>query len=196
MNNLYLTGVLCRIVSITDKNNLLRVRVDVVERVKINSLFFDAENQYYVAEGIVSKLPEVDSITNDSIVRALVEKLNNLPNVLNILSKTTLNMVNKTKDAVALSYILASSLSSSNEEKQKILECEDIQELMERVVILLSGEQTKAQIEENIATTVRESAEKNQQEYFLREKLKAIKKELGETVMVAILQNQFWKIRK
>ena len=181
MNNLYLTGVLCRIVSITDKNNLLRVRVDVVERVKINSLFFDAENQYYVAEGIVSKLPEVDSITNDSIVRALVEKLNNLPNVLNILSKTTLNMVNKTKDAVALSYILASSLSASNEEKQKILECEDIQELMERVVILLSGEQTKAQIEENIATTVRESAEKNQKEYFLREKLKAIKKELGET---------------
>jgi ATP-dependent Lon protease len=90
-------------------------------------------------------------------------------------------MVNKTKDAVALSYILASSLSASTEEKQKILECEDIQELMERVVILLSGEQTKAQIEENIATTVRESAEKNQKEYFLREKLKAIKKELGET---------------
>lgn len=181
MSSLYLTGVLCRIVSITDKNNLLRVRVDVVERVKIDSLFFDAENQYYVAEGIVSKLPEVDSVTNDSIVRALVEKLNNLPNVLTLLSKTTLNMVNKTKDAVALCYILASSLSASTEEKQKILECEDIQELMERVVILLSGEQTKAQIEENIATTVRESAEKNQKEYFLREKLKAIKKELGET---------------
>ena len=51
---------------------------------------------------------------------------------------------------------------------------------MEKIVLLLSGEQTKAQIEENIANSVRESSEKAQKEYFLREKLKAIKKELGE----------------
>lgn len=181
IDTVYQTGCLCRIVSIVEKSNLLRVRVDVVERIELKSLAYDSENDYYVAEGVVSKIPEVDEITNESIVRAIVEKLNNLPNVLSLLSKTTLNMVNKAKDAVSLCYILASNLQGSTEEKQKILECNNVNELMEKVVVLISGEQTKAQIEENIATTVRESAEKSQKEYFLREKLKAIKKELGES---------------
>ena len=180
MSNIYHYGSLCRIVSIVEKGDLVRVRVDVVERIRINSLSYDNANGYYVAEGVVDKIPEVDSLTNDSIIRAIIEKLNNLPNVLSLLNKSTLNLVNKTKEASSLCYILASNLQGSTEEKQSILECNDINSLMEKIVLLLSGEQTKAQIEENIANSVRESSEKQQKEYFLREKLKAIKKELGE----------------
>ena len=179
-NNIYHYGSLCRIVSIVEKGDLVRVRVDVVERIRLNTLSFDNANGYYVAEGVVDKIPEVDSLTNDSIIRAIVEKLNNLPNVLSLLNKSTLNLVNKTKEASSLCYILASNLQGSTEEKQSILECNDVNSLMEKIVLLLSGEQTKAQIEENIANSVRESSEKQQKEYFLREKLKAIKKELGE----------------
>ena len=179
-DNIYHYGTLCRIVSIVEKGDLVRVRVDVVERIKLQSLSLDKDNGYYVAEGIIDKIPETDSITNDSIIRAIIEKLNNLPNVLSLLNKSTLNLVNKTKDAASLCYILASNLQGSTEEKQSILECNDINSLMEKIVLLLSGEQTKAQIEENIANSVRESTEKSQKEYFLREKLKAIKKELGE----------------
>ena len=181
MNNIYHYGSLCRIVSIVEKGDLVRVRVDVVERVKINSLSFDKTNGYYVAEGTIDKIPQVDDLTNESIIRAIVEKLNNLPNVLSLLNKSTLNLVNKTKEASSLCYILASNLQGSTEEKQSILECNNINDLMEKIVLLISGEQTKAQIEENISNSVRESTEKSQKEYFLREKLKAIKKELGET---------------
>ena len=179
-NNIYHYGTLCRIVSIVEKGDLVRVRVDVVERIRLTTLSYDNANGYYVAEGVVDKIPEVDSLTNDSIIRAIIEKLNNLPNVLSLLNKSTLNLVNKTKEASSLCYILASNLQGSTEEKQSILECNDVNSLMEKIVLLLSGEQTKAQIEENIANSVRESSEKQQKEYFLREKLKAIKKELGE----------------
>ena len=180
LSNIYHYGTLCRIVSIVEKGDLVRVRVDVVERIRLNTLSYDNANGYYVAEGVIDKIPEVDSLTNDSIIRAIIEKLNNLPNVLSLLNKSTLNLVNKTKEASSLCYILASNLQGSTEEKQSILECNDVNSLMEKIVLLLSGEQTKAQIEENIANTVRESSEKAQKEYFLREKLKAIKKELGE----------------
>ncbi|MBP5574715.1 MAG: endopeptidase La [Bacilli bacterium] len=179
-DKIYQYGSLCRIVSIVEKGDLVRVRVDVVERIRFNSLSFDNANGYYVAEGTVDKIPEVDGLTNDSIIRAIIEKLNNLPNVLSLLNKSTLNQVNKVKDAASLCYILAANLQGSTEEKQSILECNDINGLMEKIVLLLSGEQTKAQIEENIANSVRESSEKQQKEYFLREILKAIKKELGE----------------
>ena len=180
-DKVYHYGTLCRIASIVEKGDLVRVRVDVVERIRLNYLSFDETNGYYVAEGTVDKLPEVDPLTNDSIIRAIIEKLNNLPNVLSLLNKSTLNLVNKVKNAAELCYILASNLQASTEEKQSILECNKINALMEKIVLLLSGEQTKAQIEENIANSVRESTEKSQKEYFLREKLKAIKKELGET---------------
>ena len=179
-DKIYHYGTLCRIVSIVEKGDLVRVRVDVVERIIINSLSYDNANGYYVAEGTINKIPEVDGLTNDSIIRAIIEKLNNLPNVLSLLNKSTLNQVNKVKDAASLCYILAANLQGSTEEKQSILECNNINDLMEKIVLLLSGEQTKAQIEENIANSVRESSEKQQKEYFLREKLKAIKKELGE----------------
>ena len=179
-DSIYQYGTLCRIVSIIEKGDLVRVRVDVVERVHIDKLSYDNDNNYYVAEGTVSKVPEVSELENDSIIRAIVEKLNNLPNVLSLLNKSTLNMVNKTKDAASLCYLLAANLQGSTEEKQSILECNNVNALMEKIVLLLSGEQTKAQIEENIANSVRESTEKSQKEYFLREKLKAIKKELGE----------------
>ena len=179
-DKVYRYGTLCRIASIVEKGDLVRVRVDVVERIRLNNLSFDETNGYYVAEGTIDRIPEVDAITNDSIIRAIVEKLNNLPNVLSLLNKSTLNLVNKVKNAAELCYILASNLQASTEEKQGILECNNINTLMEKIVLLLSGEQTKAQIEENIANSVRESTEKSQKEYFLREKLKAIKKELGE----------------
>ena len=180
MDSIYHTGSLCRIVSLVEKGDLVRVRVDVVERAKIQNLSFDSQNNYYVVEAAIDKVPEVDPITNDSMIRAINEKLNNLPNVLSILNKSTLNLIGKVKDIASLCYILAANLQGSTEEKQRVLECNNANELMEQILLLLSGEQTKAQIEENIANTVRESSEKAQKEYFLREKLKAIKKELGE----------------
>ena len=177
---IYHVGTLCRIVSIVEKGDLVRVRVDVVERIVLNDISYDQTNGYYVANGTIDNVPMMDEITNDSIIRAIVDKLNNLPNVLSLLNKSTLNQVNKVKDAASLCYILASNLQCSTEEKQAILECNNVNELMEKILLLISGEQTKAQIDENIANSVRESTEKSQKEYFLREKLKAIKKELGE----------------
>lgn len=180
-DSIYHVGTLCRIVSIVEKGDLVRVRVDVVERIVLNDISYDQVNGYYVANGTIDNVPMMDDITNDSIIRAIVDKLNNLPNVLSLLNKSTLNQVNKVKDAASLCYILASNLQCSTEEKQAILECNNVNELMEKILLLISGEQTKAQIDENIANSVRESTEKSQKEYFLREKLKAIKKELGET---------------
>ena len=179
-DNIFHVGSLCRIVSIVEKGDLVRVRVDVVERIVLEEVTFDQTNGYYVARAVIDNVPQMDDVTKESIIRAIVDKLNNLPNVLSLLNKSTLNQVNKVKDAASLCYILASNMQSSTEEKQAMLECNNVNELMEKVLRLISGEQTKAQIDENIANSVRESTEKSQKEYFLREKLKAIKKELGE----------------
>ena len=125
-DSIYHVGTLCRIVSIVEKGDLVRVRVDVVERIVLNDISYDQVNGYYVANGTIDNVPMMDEITNDSIIRAIVDKLNNLPNVLSLLNKSTLNQVNKVKDAASLCYILASNLQCSTEEKQAILECNNV----------------------------------------------------------------------
>jgi ATP-dependent Lon protease len=90
-------------------------------------------------------------------------------------------MIQKGEDALGICYALAGSLPAQVKLKQSMLERETVDELLSDILLLINGEKTKNQIEHDIAESVRESSEKNQREYFLREKLKAIKKELGET---------------
>ena len=180
-DDVYLTGTICRILSSTERNEHIRVRVEVIERAKIESIFENDDNgRYLVAQGSVSKLPEISDIKNDSIIKAIDKALSSMPAIVSTMPKNVANQVAHSNDAVSLCYALAGFLEAPNERKQAILEAATAEELMQNILVLLNGENQKNQIEKDIAETVRESTEKSQRDYFLREKLKAIKKELGE----------------
>jgi ATP-dependent Lon protease len=66
------------------------------------------------------------------------------------------------------------------DQKQKVLETLDLNERLKMVLDAVNEEKEIADIDKHLQEEVRKSAEKNQREYFLREKLKAIKTELGE----------------
>ena len=66
-DSIYQYGTLCRIVSIIEKGDLVRVRVDVVEKVRLLNLTYDQQNDYYVAEGQIERVPAVSDLENDSI---------------------------------------------------------------------------------------------------------------------------------
>ena len=59
-DNIYHVGTLCRIVSIVEKGDLVRVRVDVVERIILNEVTFDQINGYYVANANIDNVPPMD----------------------------------------------------------------------------------------------------------------------------------------
>ncbi|HET7649149.1 MAG TPA: endopeptidase La [Gammaproteobacteria bacterium] len=66
------------------------------------------------------------------------------------------------------------------DEKQKILETEDVRARLEHVMALIEGEIDILQIEKRIRGRVKQQMEKSQREYYLNEQMKAIQKELGE----------------
>ena len=180
-DDVYLTGTICRILSSTERNEHIRVRVEVIERAKIDTIFENDDNgRYLVAQGTVSKIPEISDIKNDSIIKAIDKALSSMPAIVSTMPKNVANQVAHSSDAVSLCYALAGFLEAPNDRKQAILEAATAEELMQNILVLLNGENQKNQIEKDIAETVRESTEKSQRDYFLREKLKAIKKELGE----------------
>jgi ATP-dependent Lon protease len=79
-----------------------------------------------------------------------------------------------------LADTIAAHMQLKLEEKQKILEIEEVRERLEHVMALIEGEIDVLQIEKRIRTRVKQQMEKSQREYYLNEQMKAIQKELGE----------------
>ncbi|MFC1729277.1 endopeptidase La [candidate division KSB1 bacterium] len=89
-------------------------------------------------------------------------------------------VVANTEESGRLADIIASSLNISIGEKQDILSTTDIQERLEKVAVLLNKEMQVLELGNQIQTKIMGEINKNQREYFLREQLKAIQKELGD----------------
>jgi ATP-dependent Lon protease len=100
--------------------------------------------------------------------------------VTNRLPREVIGQLSKGVAATDIADILANLLPMPVDQKQKVLETLELNERLKMVLDAVNEEKEIADIDKHLQEEVRKSAEKNQREYFLREKLKAIKTELGE----------------
>ncbi len=107
------------------------------------------------------------------IFQKVVEMAPQLPGELAIMAMNV-------EDPSALADLVASILNIPLEEKQGILETLNAKERLEKVNFLLSKELSVLELGSKIQSQVREGIDKSQRDYYLREQLKAIQKELGE----------------
>jgi ATP-dependent Lon protease len=80
-----------------------------------------------------------------------------------------------------LADLIASTINVSVQEKQEILEKIDLKARLKKVTVLINREVETLELSSKIQSHVKEGIDKTQREYYLREQLKAIQKELGET---------------
>ena len=80
-----------------------------------------------------------------------------------------------------LADMIASTVNSTPEEKQKILETEDVKKRLKEANRLLNRQLEILELGNKIQSQVKGDMDKKQREYYLREQLKAIREELGET---------------
>jgi ATP-dependent Lon protease len=83
-------------------------------------------------------------------------------------------------DAGRLADTIAAHMTLKVEEKQQILEINDVAARLEKLMTFMEGEVDILEMEKRIRGRVKQQMEKNQREYFLNEQMKAIQKELGE----------------
>ena len=76
--------------------------------------------------------------------------------------------------------MITSHLSLKIKDKQDILETIDVRERLEKLLDILNNEREVLELERKISQRVKKQMEKTQKEYYLREQMKAIQKELGE----------------
>jgi len=89
-------------------------------------------------------------------------------------------MARSIKEAGTLADMITSSINSTSEEKQKILETIDVKERLKEVTRLTNYQLEILELGSKIQTQVKGDMDKRQREYYLRQQLKAIQDELGE----------------
>ncbi len=129
-------------------------------------------------------LPAQESITQTVEVEALVNNLKMLFQKIVDLSPYLTGehrvMVLNTEDPGKLTDVISSQVNFTVSEKQQILEITDIKKRLEKVHYLLNKELQVLELGSKIQSEVQGELNKTQRHYYLREQLKAIKKELGE----------------
>jgi ATP-dependent Lon protease len=177
--DLYTVGVAALILRmIRELDGSQRVIVQGVSRIKVREYL--QKDPYYKAR--------VDSIDETAVegieIEALMMNLKNLfERAVELAPYLTVElgaMVKSIKSANILADLIASNLNISTSEKQGILETYDIRERLTKVHLYLNKEVQVLELGNKIQSQVKEDIDKTQREYYLREQLKAIKKELGE----------------
>jgi len=89
-------------------------------------------------------------------------------------------MAKSIPEAGTLADMVASTINASPQEKQKVLEIQNVKERLEEVTRLVNHQLSVLELGNKIQSQVKGDMDKSQKEYYLRQQLKAIKEELGE----------------
>ena len=156
----------------------IRVLVEGLRRARIEA-YLETEDffQVEVSEAVedVQATPAVEAYK-----RNMVEAFEKWAKLSKKIPPETLVSVLSINESGRLADLIASHLALKLEDKQMLLEALDVEERLEKLCDILARELEILELEKKISGQVRKQMEKTQKEYYLREQMKAIQKELGD----------------
>ena len=181
-DDVYHIGTVCKIDRKVRRDSSGTVKLTVVgaKRIKLEN-FIEKEGTVYATATILE-----DEFGDQNEEVALVRKTTSyFEQARRSMPNMPLDSINRLTSGVSASVLadtIGQYLPIDFKQKQKILETVNINERLLLVVSSIESEKVIGEIEETINRKVRESIDENQREYYLREKLRAIKEELGDSV--------------
>lgn len=166
-------------------NDIDRVMVEAVARAHILALE-DNEGQYFSAayEVIDDGEAELLQSEKEALVRTLKEVFDTYVRFYPKIGKSLGKYFQEDCDLEMLINQILINTPFTYEQKQQILEIEDIAEQCGELVILIMNEAQIAAIRTQLAVKIRERIDKNQKDYILREQLEYIQEELGDKTSI------------
>lgn len=156
-----------------------KLLVEGVERVRVTDL---QEDDGYLAGRwhSLESQPQDDDATIEITARSLISLFEQYVKLSRKIPPELLTTLSGINDVSRQADTIAAHLSIRIEDKQQILETEDVRDRMERLMALIEGEIEVLKLEKRIRGRVKTQMEKSQREYYLNEQMKAIQKELGD----------------
>lgn len=180
--DLYQIGTLARIRQVVKlPQNIIRVFAEGMFRAEILEVceeepIFRVEAAYQHTEQ-----QEFEQDEKEAVFRALKESFEKYTGVWNQMDPNVYSYILMQTDLEVFVDHLATHLPFSLQNKQKLLEEMDLKPRCELMLVLLEQELRLAYLRLDIQEKVKENIDDNQREYMLREQLKVIREELGET---------------
>lgn len=171
-------GLIMRMLKLPDG----RVKVLVQGLTKAKTVKFLKEEPFFTAsiEKITDTQPEEITIETEAIIRTVKEQIDKTVSLGKTILPDIMIVIENLEDPGKLADLIASNIGLKTEQAQEVLEITEPVQRLKKVSEILSREIELLTVQQKIQTEVRGEIDKNQREYFLREQLKAIQKELGD----------------
>lgn len=180
-NDLFSVGVVARILQMVRlSENIIRVVVKGMYRAEMVGV--RERSGYIIADTRECDIIHPSSDTKkDAMINVVREIFDEYLMFNNRITNDIVMTVHETKDEGTLADYIADNMIRDYEKKQEILETLDEDERMEKIISMFRYETDILAIEERLSEKTKNGLDNNQKEYYLREKLKVIREELGET---------------
>ncbi|MGE6227907.1 endopeptidase La [Paenibacillus sp. GbtcB18] len=159
-------------------NGTIRVLVEGVVRAEIAE--YIANDEFYEVNAKELPEEEVNDAEIDALMRTVLNQFEHYITLSKKVTPETLAAVSDIDEPGRLADVICSHLSLKIKDKQDILETVDVRSRLEKLLNILNNEREVLELERKISQRVKKQMEKTQKEYYLREQMKAIQKELGD----------------
>lgn len=180
IDNLYEYGTVCRVISTMPHDNddgCLKVLIEGLYRAKIDDIDSDTLIARFHEAPVKSPMSDDESDAHRAVLLDFFAdyaetSLRNAREIIRVASRID--------DFLELTYFIATRISMKLEDKQNILERDDMMAYYTALTEYFTSNKAERTLEHELQDTVRKQMENNQREYFLNEKMKAIKNELSD----------------
>ncbi len=173
-------GVIARIKNKIDNDGVIEVKLRGLKRVAVNKYYQEVNNDILYSEVMYIDLPSLNVEEENAILKKLVEVLKKYINISKSISNDILNFVSNNKDLNKITDAITSFLPFNTSKKLEYMQEINPIKRAKSLIKDMNEEIKSVEIDNEIEELVDESLQKDQREYILKEKVKAIKHELGE----------------
>jgi ATP-dependent Lon protease len=171
-------GVIMRMLKLPDG----RVKILIRGLSKARALSYSQTDPFFKAniEKIIEEKAETLTIEDEAMIRTVKEQIDKTVSLGKTVLPDVMGVIEGIEEPGRLADLVASNIGLKTEQAQEILEIMNPVQRLKRVSEILGREIELLTVQQKIQSEARGEIDKTQREYFLREQLKAIQKELGE----------------
>ena len=198
-DDLYHVGTACLILRMLKMpDGRVKVLVQGLKKVRVKEFkqfepFIEAEVEEKVERQPVS---EYEEMTTEALMRAIKDQLQQLTAYNKNIPNDIVVIANNIDEPDKFADIIASNIQLRTQIAQELLEIDSVEAKLRRLNEILDKELQLLALQTKIQNQAKEEISKTQKEYFLREQIKAIKKELGESDVADEIEEFREKIKK
>ncbi len=177
--NIHQVGTVASILQLLKlPDGTVKVLVEGERRAAIQH-YLETEEHFSAQVAELDAIP-LDDREGEALMRSVLTEFDQYVKLNMKIPPEILTSLSGIDDPGRLADTIAAHLSLKIDEKQQILEIQDVRGRLERILVVMGAEIDLLQVEKRIRGRVKRQMEKSQREYYLNEQMKAIQKELGE----------------